>query len=122
MDYNALHGTVTEEIKRGTGLAGIHAGQSLRAIAELSKPSLRFAYKMKVRLELSERPADVVPERGKPAPPSGKVRTPEFWRECSGRWTRIAARQSSPWAGSGVLPKPPFTLPYMKNPGIVNRF
>lgn len=78
MDNNAVNVTMTEEIKRGAVLAGLHAGRSPKAIAEFNKLSLSFVYKMKSRLEASEHPEDINTKRSKPAPRSDNVRTPEF--------------------------------------------
>lgn len=46
MDNDALHDTMTEEIRRKAVLAGINAGRSHRAIAEFNKLSLSFVYEM----------------------------------------------------------------------------
>lgn len=78
MDNNAVNVTMTEEIKRGAVLAGLHAGRSPKAIAEFNKLSLSFVYKMKSRLEAAEHPEDINTKRSKPAPRSDNVRTPEF--------------------------------------------
>lgn len=72
---------MTNKIKEKAVVAGFHASWSCRVIAELNKLSSRFVYKMKRKLEMSERLEDDETNRRKPDPCSEKMQNTEVCGE-----------------------------------------